>query len=161
MFKVIPQSFINKISFPADLENDCWMWAGKSFTKAGYGRVVFRFAGSRRLKAVYPHRLAYAIFKGPIPEGYVVMHSCDNPSCCNPNHLSVGTHTDNMQDCISKGRYSNGREKRTHCPSGHAYDQVNTYIEPKTGSRKCRACKKIQDRERYGRKVTQKGNPSS
>jgi hypothetical protein len=46
----------------------------------------------------------YKINKGEIPEGLEVMHSCDNPACINPEHLSVGTHQQNIQDAVTRGR---------------------------------------------------------
>lgn len=56
------------------------------------------------------HRVAYEHKHGPIPKGMSVLHLCDNPACCNPNHLVLGTHKDNMHDSILKGR-SNGMRK--------------------------------------------------
>lgn len=50
------------------------------------------------------HRYAYEQAKGPIPDGMVVMHTCDNRKCVNPEHLIVGTQSDNMRDCVAKGR---------------------------------------------------------
>lgn len=52
----------------------------------------------------YTHRIMHELYCGPIPPGYVVMHSCDNPVCCNPSHLSMGTQADNMADRDRKGR---------------------------------------------------------
>lgn len=76
--------------------DECWEWAG---IKPGtYGMIWCN--GSQEMA----HRFSYELHKGPIPVGLVVMHSCDNPPCCNPNHLKVGTHADNAWDKASKGR---------------------------------------------------------
>jgi len=77
--------------------NVCWPWLGAKKPK-GYGNVRIN---KRYLIA---HRVAYELTNGPIPEGLVVMHSCDNPSCCNPAHLSPGTVLENTEDMITKGR---------------------------------------------------------
>lgn len=75
----------------------CWSWkAGCS--KNGYGAI--RFNG----KQEGAHRVSYTVFKGPIPDGMHVMHSCDNKKCINPDHLNVGTRFDNMKDCAHKNR---------------------------------------------------------
>jgi len=88
--------------------DDCWMWAGNKRSN-GYGAIQQGGRGSRTLSA---HRVSYEIHKGEIPDGMVVMHSCDNPSCVNPDHLSVGTYKQNTHDMIAKGR------KRTVAPKG-------------------------------------------
>jgi hypothetical protein len=76
---------------------DCWEWPG-SRSPAGYGYVTIERKGHRA------HRLAYRLAKGAIPAGLFVCHRCDNPPCCNPAHLFLGTHTDNVRDCRDKGR---------------------------------------------------------
>lgn len=86
----------------------CWLWTGNK-RRLGYGSIQEGGKGSPTLSA---HRLSYRIHKGEIPEGMVVMHSCDNPSCVNPDHLSVGTYKENTADMIAKGR------KRTVAPLG-------------------------------------------
>ncbi len=100
---------INKLD-----ECKCWIW--KSATDiGGYGRIWFE---GRDCKA---HRIAYTITNGPIPEGMKVLHSCDNPPCCNPHHLRVGTSKENTADMFERNRanpghvpgVSNGRAKLT------------------------------------------------
>ena len=82
-----------------DKTGDCWVWTGGTFSD-GYGNI-----GDSR-GAQKAHRVAYELYVGPIPEGLVVMHSCDNRRCVNPVHLSVGTHTENIKDRDTKGRGS-------------------------------------------------------
>ena len=78
----------------------CWLWKGRlSQTRYGYIQK-----GGRGSTNVYAHRLSYQIHKGEIPEGMVVMHLCDNPSCVNPDHLRVGTYSENTLDAVAKGR---------------------------------------------------------
>lgn len=97
---------------------DCMEWQGAVDTR-GYGHV--RIGG----KAARVHRVVFEMVNGKIPKGdghhgTVVMHTCDNRLCCNPNHLRLGTHADNMADMKSKGRRkniaageANGRSKLT------------------------------------------------
>jgi len=77
--------------------DDCWLW-NRWKDKDGYGQIR-RFG--RKCRA---HRVAYELTRGPIPKGRFVLHSCDNPSCVNPQHLWIGTHTDNVRDMMNKGR---------------------------------------------------------
>lgn len=75
----------------------CWEWTG-SKVPDGYGQMR---VGNKLQRS---NRLSHEFYKGPIPEGFVVMHSCDNPSCGNPDHLSAGLQADNVADMVRKGR---------------------------------------------------------
>lgn len=77
----------------------CWIW--ESATVKGYG--VLQLSNPDRILAKAP-RLAWTIYRGEIPDGIQVLHHCDNPLCVNPDHLFLGTHTDNMRDASQKGR---------------------------------------------------------
>ncbi len=90
-------------------DSSCWIWTGNK-RRNGYGRISL---GAKHLGSEGSHRVSWKLAnKAEIPDGMFVMHSCDNPSCVNPKHLSLGTPKDNMQDMISKGR------KRVVAPVG-------------------------------------------
>ena len=80
-----------------DLATGCWN-VDRPVNKDGYVRV------HQSGKSWYAHRLAWTIYNGPIPEGMMVCHACDNPACINPIHLWLGTPRDNAQDMVEKGR---------------------------------------------------------
>lgn len=139
----------------------CWIWSGG--VANNYGRF---WDGSSLVAA---HRFSYAIFKGPIPSGLLVLHECDNSLCVNPAHLSVGDQSKNIQDCILRGRGKNigrhspitgtrrhkVRKARVICKRGHdltAYNSTyishgNTYKTPS-----CRLCKNENERRYMARK---------
>ena len=78
----------------------CWFWRGATSTQGGYGYYIAGHMG-RKQRA---HRVAWELTYGPIPEGLVVMHLCDNPICVNPDHLELGTQADNVEDMRWKAR---------------------------------------------------------
>ena len=77
--------------------NSCWLWTAAT-DDGGYGR--FLFEGKNR----HAHIVAWILTYGSVPEGNVVMHTCDVPYCVNPEHLQLGTQLDNIQDRVNKGR---------------------------------------------------------
>lgn len=83
-------------------DRGCWEWMG-ALNRKGYGIRTYYFPG-RVQKNMTLHRVMYEKYKGPIPKGMLVCHSCDNPRCGNPGHLWLGTDRDNARDRESKGR---------------------------------------------------------
>jgi hypothetical protein len=80
----------------------CWDWLGAKHP-AGYGHFAVT-KGDIQIA----HRVSYVLFKGPIPDEVLVLHSCNRPSCVNFNHLKLGTHQDNVNDSIEAGTFSRG-----------------------------------------------------
>lgn len=88
----------------------CWYWTGNTLAQGRYGAFIYN--GKSRLA----HRCSFVLFKGPIPIGMCVCHTCDNTLCVNPYHLFIGTHLDNMRDMIKKGR-----DKHDECARGEQH----------------------------------------
>lgn len=93
--------FMEKVRFPND-SSGCWEWNGHHYPN-GYASFI---VGSRSTNrgSVPAHRVAWILTRGSIPEDAFVLHRCDNRGCVNPQHLFLGTHSDNMQDMLAKGR---------------------------------------------------------
>ena len=84
--------YAEKILPLLDMEEcGCWNFVG-AHTSGGYGEIGY---GRKVLRT---HRITYVAYRGKIPKGLFVCHHCDNPPCCNPEHLFLGTHLDNMKD---------------------------------------------------------------
>jgi hypothetical protein len=90
-------------------DSGCWEWTGQRAKptphnpwKYGYGKVKYVVNGKKKNYIV--HRLAWELVNGLIPDGMMVLHKCDNPPCFNPEHLKLGTHQENMDDMVQRGR---------------------------------------------------------
>src|ERR1035441_1884583 len=124
-----------------DRLSGCWNWNGAKDSN-GYGMISI---ANKRYRT---HRVSALVWLGvPLEERCVILHNCDNPKCCNPEHLTAGTQKDNMVDCASKGRIAN--MQKTHCKQGHPLEGENLYtFRRKNGSemRVCRECRKTRIR---------------
>ena len=116
--------------------NECWPWTA-SLTTGGYGQ--FEWQG----KTQYAHRVAYTLMIGSIPEGLQLDHLCRTRHCVNVRHLEAVTSKVNalrgVGICAQNARL-------IQCPAGHLYSKDNTYIYPNSGARRCRTCRRIQQR---------------
>lgn len=99
--KPIQELFWSKVT----KTDSCWLWTGK---KVGMGYGSFAHGKHHAVKHYRAHRLSYEWAYGSIPAGLNVLHDCDNPACVRPDHLKLGTHQDNMDDKVRKGRQAKG-----------------------------------------------------
>ena len=124
----------------SEMPSGCWEWQGYRRPE-GYGQIGL---GGRSAGITSTHRAAWLITHGGIPEGRVVRHRCDNPPCCNPDHLELGTHQDNANDAVERGRTAAGfRLPQTRLSDNQVRDIRTGYIKnygpPKRGGRSSNA----------------------
>ncbi len=121
--------------------SECWPWISPSVHKFGYGLL---YDGKKQTTA---HRVAYQLIFGALSSESCVLHHCDNPACCNPWHMFIGSKGDNIRDAVSKGRHVYMR--RALCKRGH--------VMPARGM--CVECSRIRGRVNDAkRRLSAKGN---
>lgn len=118
--------------------NGCWQFNGTT-RPDGYG-VVMTGSLSTKRRTLRTHRIVYEELVAKIPQGLELDHLCRNRICCNPSHLEVVTHQEN----IKRGETHLVSKRRaltcSHCAQGHTFDLLNTYLDPR-GWRQCRKCR--------------------
>ncbi len=128
-------------------ESGCWEWNGR-IGGSGYGRHETTVQGRR--KHIVVHRLAFVLAFG-LPSKPYVCHRCDNRICANPEHLFEGTHRDNMDDMMAKGRTNNGNRDKDACPRcGGLYSESKHKSQATKngrGRRRCLPCKRKKQAE--------------
>jgi hypothetical protein len=133
----------------------CWLWQGfvqparfvvdRGFSVGGYGSIGYR---GRNLAV---HRVVWMCLNGPQPPKMDVCHTCDVRHCCNPDHLWLGTHQQNMRDMAAKGRGLTGlKAAQTHCIRGHELTRDNIYLSNNGRRRSCKTCDRYFQRLRMG-----------
>ncbi len=123
--------------------DECWPAHGSRLSSR-YGYIRIKFQRNGVIRNILAHRLSWMLRHGrEIPDGMLIMHTCDNPPCVNPSHLVLGTKKTNAEDASIKGRYP--QQCRTHCKHGHEFTVDNTI---RTGERvrRCKTCMRTRTR---------------
>lgn len=128
--------------------DSCWEWTGGLDTM-GYGMLRVPAPRSSN-KKVRVSRYSWELHNGPIPNGLFVCHTCDNKKCVRPDHLWLGTASDNMLDMHRKKRHS--MAARAECKHGHPLSGDNLYsYGPDNRWRGCRTCR-LENSRKYEKK---------
>ena len=115
----------------------CWEWTAATTGMSG-GRKPYGVIGDGWLQKRLAHRALFELMVGLIPDGYELDHLCRNTLCVRPDHLEPVRHHVNCSRGEPRGKHE---KAKTHCPQGHPYDEVNTYVDG-LGHRHCRICKR-------------------
>lgn len=135
-----------------DPESGCWNWTGwghydRKYPGNRYGGISYRDPTTGKQKTNTTHRAMWIALRGEPPKGMCVCHTCDNPRCCNPKHLWLGSRKANTQDMMLKNRHH--LRKKTECKRGHALSGNNLFVDS-YGYRHCKACERGRHRLKEG-----------
>jgi hypothetical protein len=123
------QDVLSQVSFDSD--DKCWEWNGY-ITKYGYG--VYGHMG------YMVHRIIYELLVDKLGTEESIDHLCKNKKCVNPNHLEVVSLRENV---LRSNNFYAINARKSYCKHGHIFDDDNTYIHPKRGTRHCKKCNKL------------------
>jgi hypothetical protein len=121
--------------------NGCWLWLSK-IAKNGYGHFTHRI-GFKKYRTQLAHRFSFEYFRGPIPYGLVIDHTCKVQNCVNPYHMETVTQQINV---LRGNGIAAKNHKKTHCLMGHELSGENLYKSTK-GKRECIMCRRASARK--------------
>lgn len=127
----------------------CWLWQGTiakvKWNERGFFTGGYALCPRYRGRGMALHRVVWAIHKGPQPKKMDVCHTCDVRHCCNPEHLWLGTRSENLRDMVAKRRGPFGKKAaQTHCYLGHELAGENLILRNNGRSRWCKTCAKLR-----------------
>lgn len=127
-------------------DRGCWLLPHIKPSPNGYIRVAWHG------KIYSAHRFMFEFYCRPVQASLELDHLCRNRTCCNPDHLEMVTHQENLRRGINT--VAQVRAATTHCPSGHSYADVG--YRDKHGARRCRICRRARERQRHAAKKAKK-----
>jgi HNH endonuclease len=148
--EMMPRTIADRFWGKVNKTDTCWLWAGASHENRRGTRYGSMTVSKSRTVAV--HRLSYTLAFGEIPAGMFICHRCDTPLCVRPDHLFAASNSENMLDCVAKGRMPGTRKE--FCKNGHAMTPENSKPRSGVGGPECRECRRAYDRRRRPRVET-------
>lgn len=142
----------NRLNAHLEQQGSCLVFTGAT-NQRGYGRLGTIF-GSNKLSQA--HRVAYELKHGKIPAGMIVRHKCDNPPCCNPDHLELGNNQENSNDMKERGRSKTGETHPNAKLSKVQVDEIRTKYTSGNYSQAILACEYSVNQQQISRIVNNK-----